>query len=508
MNASNPLFCEMTTLIGLRLDELESAESAARLDSLLLESDDACQLYVQLADLHASLTWEAVPAASEMRAYAGALVPAPVAERRQALGLPLRGTFSRAMHSINRPAFWSILCAGLLFAGYFVAISWNMLATDRARRDSDVLAAGISTGVVATVEGDADVAWSKAPQSDDARIDEAAPERSVHAGEPLEIASGIAELKLKQGATLFIEGPAEWTIDGDNRATLNQGRLIARVPEAALGFTLDTPAAQIVDLGTEFAVEVGAAGTAEVHVTKGEINVRALAGAGQKGPGALHAGQGARISTAGATVESTPTLPGKFQPLVDAGKKASVAQAAKRAVATRLIDFSRRGVAKGSSQIGPEYPAKNAIDGKPESCFHTDNDKTPWWQVDLGRSETIAAVVIYSVPGTRLGRCRDIYIKILAEDGQTVVAASPLLNPKNILSGGEEDWWKGPMQLAFEPVRTLPDPVVGRFVRVERVPCKVDGSDNDRMVLTLSEVQVFEAATDSKPAAPAREGSK
>src|SRR5690606_28667004 len=135
------------------------------------------------------------------------------------------------------------------------------------------------------------------------------------------------------------------------------------------------------------------------------------------------------------------------------------------------------------------------------------NDPAAWWQVDLGSSKAVAVVEIYNLPGSRLGRFRDITIKVLAEDGHTVVAASPLLNPGNSLGGGEADWWLGPMRLEHNFRRSATGPVAGRFVRVERTACAVPGSDNDQMVLTLAEVQVFEEriASESEPVSGGRQ---
>ena len=49
------------------------------------------------------------------------------------------------------------------------------------------------------------------------------------------------------------------------------GQLAANVPEAAQGFTIDSPKAAIVDLGTEFALNVTESGKSQVHVYEGEV---------------------------------------------------------------------------------------------------------------------------------------------------------------------------------------------------------------------------------------------
>ncbi|MEL7266909.1 MAG: hypothetical protein AAFP69_19155 [Planctomycetota bacterium] len=41
------------------------------------------------------------------------------------------------------------------------------------------------------------------------------------------------------------------------------------MPDEAIGFTVDSPGLELIDLGTEFAVRVGDAGAPEVHVFGG-----------------------------------------------------------------------------------------------------------------------------------------------------------------------------------------------------------------------------------------------
>ena len=55
---------------------------------------------------------------------------------------------------------------------------------------------------------------------------------------------------------------------------LKRGKLTARVTERAKGFTVETPHATLVDLGTEFAADVDRDGNGEVHVFRGEVIVQ------------------------------------------------------------------------------------------------------------------------------------------------------------------------------------------------------------------------------------------
>ena len=82
---------------------------------------------------------------------------------------------------------------------------------------------------------------------------------------------GVAQVKFTSQVTMVVEGPAELELMTADRAKLLRGRVVVRVPQEALGFTLHSDAAAFVDLGTEFGVEVLEPGRANVHVIDGEV---------------------------------------------------------------------------------------------------------------------------------------------------------------------------------------------------------------------------------------------
>lgn len=81
---------------------------------------------------------------------------------------------------------------------------------------------------------------------------------------------GYVELLFDNQAKVTIEGPAEFKILADDHIKLAYGRLYAMVPREAIGFTVKTPSAQIVDLGTEFGVDCSLHSDTSLHVIKGK----------------------------------------------------------------------------------------------------------------------------------------------------------------------------------------------------------------------------------------------
>ncbi|WP_027330220.1 LamG-like jellyroll fold domain-containing protein [Marinimicrobium agarilyticum] len=99
------------------------------------------------------------------------------------------------------------------------------------------------------------------------------PGQSIDAGS-FYLSTGYAELSLTNGVVLLLESPARLEFEGANRVLLTEGALVAKVPPEAIGFAVDTPSSNIVDLGTEFGVAVDGTGASQVHVLEGEVKVK------------------------------------------------------------------------------------------------------------------------------------------------------------------------------------------------------------------------------------------
>ena len=84
-------------------------------------------------------------------------------------------------------------------------------------------------------------------------------------------ADGMVQLEFMQGATAILEGPVETRLHDANSLSIKHGKLRAHVPKVAVGFTVDLPMGKVIDLGTDFGVEVHEEGSAEVYVYRGKV---------------------------------------------------------------------------------------------------------------------------------------------------------------------------------------------------------------------------------------------
>ncbi|MBN2063566.1 MAG: FecR domain-containing protein [Sedimentisphaerales bacterium] len=80
---------------------------------------------------------------------------------------------------------------------------------------------------------------------------------------------GMAQIQFDSDVQLVVEAPAEFQILDSDRISLDRGKIYAVVAPKGIGFTVFTDNARIIDLGTEFGVEVSDKRDTLLHVIKG-----------------------------------------------------------------------------------------------------------------------------------------------------------------------------------------------------------------------------------------------
>jgi hypothetical protein len=237
-------------LIHAHLDETLDAAGRAELEAELLASAAARRRFWALAEVH-GLAGDA------------ARVAWGEAER------PRRSYLAR---------WWLPLAAAIVLAAG-LRFLW---------RPAAVAGPEASASGFAVVTSQADAVWrgGKAPATGD-----------LLAGEPLRLESGAVRFDLFSGVTAVVEGPAEFRIVSPMEVRVVAGKLRARVPEAAQGFRVRTALGDVVDLGTEFAVEATAE-RSELHVIEGAVEWHPLRAAMRR----LESGDGLRWSADGAAL--------------------------------------------------------------------------------------------------------------------------------------------------------------------------------------------------------------
>lgn len=115
----------------------------------------------------------------------------------------------------------------------------------------------------------------------------------------MKLEQGFALITFKRGAEVIVQAPCEFELRSANAMFLEDGRMTARVPREAVGFTVTTPTSRVVDFGTEFGVLTGAGRGDEVHVFDGSVRFRSARRRSTRWDQALKKGQAATVDTTG-----------------------------------------------------------------------------------------------------------------------------------------------------------------------------------------------------------------
>lgn len=243
MNSSERLerVAEITSRV---LDGLASPDEAKELNDLLRGDPEACECYLEFAEVHALLHRESESSSVET----STLLPFSVSTA----SLPPRRSRRLALRH------WSLL--GAAAATALTVHGWLYWKQSRLDDTEPLHRPG-----VAVLSRVVNPEWAEGGSSPS--VNEAVP-----AGR-FSLRSGLAQIEFFSGAAVIVEGPAELDLESAWRIVCHSGRLRAFVPEPAQGFTIVTPDYEAVDLGTEFALSVGSDGRSEVHVVDGEVRL-------------------------------------------------------------------------------------------------------------------------------------------------------------------------------------------------------------------------------------------
>lgn len=130
--------------------------------------------------------------------------------------------------------------------------------------------------------------------------------------EVINLDSGTMRLKFLNGVMVALRGPAHLELIEPNRCILSAGQLVAKVPESAIGFTVETPAGRVVDLGTEFGVEIGNEGATQTLVLKGRVSTAVVKDGWESEPQVVNQNSAVAFDMSNTTIRKARFAPEKF----------------------------------------------------------------------------------------------------------------------------------------------------------------------------------------------------
>lgn len=117
---------------------------------------------------------------------------------------------------------------------------------------------------IARVEAVLDVLWHDKEES--------FKEGQMIGTDSVRIRDGIVQLAFSSGVRIVVKGPADFRLNTHRKMFLGEGRLSATVPPEGRGFEVATPFLGVVDLGTEFFLDVRK-NNVEAHTIRGKIEL-------------------------------------------------------------------------------------------------------------------------------------------------------------------------------------------------------------------------------------------
>ncbi len=279
------------------------ADGLQQIREILKADESARAFYVQYQMLGAALKLDDAAGLEPREAVepvVAASPPNPLSQTRRS-GAPVQRPAGRQPRALRS---WLVIAAVAFFC--MLTGRWLYLELRRETTPADRTLGTVATGSdvpavqevtsqgVALITRLVDLSWAEG-QAELQVGDAVRPGR-------LAIASGFAQIEFFCGATVIVEGPAELELQSATRAHVHQGRLRAQVPPAARGFSLTVNDLQVVDLGTEFGMDVSPRG-ADVQVFDGEVELRHANRQHQR----LTTGQGVQRGVEGTFEQSTVT---------------------------------------------------------------------------------------------------------------------------------------------------------------------------------------------------------
>ncbi|MEX0865881.1 MAG: DNRLRE domain-containing protein [Pirellulales bacterium] len=283
---SQELWTQLTQYADGQLSEAE----VSQLEGQLASDQQSRRIYLLFMEMHSELAWTNRAVASHADKHREMIESEVVTHGRRFSPVGLWWNF---VDVISHPTPLALIVAGLYVTVFVLSLA--LIKVPGAREEQQAELARNAQDFVAQIVRTHEPQWESVPSVG------GDPATDLMLGEQLVLRSGLAEIRFDSGALVLLRGPATIVPRGNNRCELVSGDLTARTPPRASGFTVDTPNASFVDLGTEFGVGVDKQGPADMHVFEGvvEVRPRATGNGGKSAARQVHAGESVRVGSNG-----------------------------------------------------------------------------------------------------------------------------------------------------------------------------------------------------------------
>ncbi len=266
-NTLHNKFNELEELLSKLFDGIANNEDRKRIEELLSGDPEACEFYIDYSELCAQMEFEL-----------SAKTPLDIDEQSisaqisKSTALFYEGqTTKKILTPSWRPMpLLAVAAVIILFIG-----TLSLIINKRLLMSPQSVEAKSSPQLVENIthEGVAVLMESVGASFVDNGVQPPSTNGILYPGEIL-LDSGIVAIEFYSGARVILEGPAIFELTSENSAILREGRIRALVPPQACGFSVSTRQIEVVDLGTEFGMNIEEDGhLTEVHCFNGLVDV-------------------------------------------------------------------------------------------------------------------------------------------------------------------------------------------------------------------------------------------
>jgi len=250
-------------LIEAHLDESLSDDDRIELEAALRSSAAARELFWELSRWNLWIELAVRGSDTASAEPAEDVAEQDDAARQGELSLLRRATqryWTPLRDFANQPATLAITLSMLSLTIILLSLAlWRLPAIDRSPvADQTPLAE------VAAITQTHTATWAAASAGQQRN-------RRLFTGDQLELTSGLAEVTFDNGTIVLLQGPAQLQVESLMRISLQHGKLTALVSQEAVGFTVDAPGVQVIDLGTEFGMSVDPQAGGQLAVFDGAV---------------------------------------------------------------------------------------------------------------------------------------------------------------------------------------------------------------------------------------------
>jgi hypothetical protein len=290
---------ELKRLIAISSDRGLDAEESAQIEKILASSREARSIYIGYMQLDAALDWKvrghnSLDDVVEKSRCVSALLTRP-------------DSFEQLLGSgLKRKRLLSLmaLAASIVVIASVAWFAHRSLRNNKSAVAANESAANNDSPVATIVPLSKECNWFVENRRN--------AESTVRAGDNIRLTRGQLRMDFACGASVTMRSPAALEIISPTRTRAVLGTLKAHVGKGAEGFTVETPRTTVVDLGTDFGIDVSRHGTTDVVVFNGMVDLHSDGISGLNDRQRLRAGEGVRVSGDGTASRIVSILDSQF----------------------------------------------------------------------------------------------------------------------------------------------------------------------------------------------------